>query len=188
MGLLIAGIVLWSGVHFVPGLAPNLRTSLIAKMGNGYKGTFALLIVLSIVLIVMGWKSADYEILYDRPDDAVQVAGFLMLISIFLLGAANGPSNIKRYLRHPMLAGVVVWGAAHLVANGDSRSMVLFGGMVIWALLEMIIINKREGAYDRPESVPYKKDAIKMVIAVVVYTVLVFLHPYFTGMPITGAM
>jgi uncharacterized membrane protein len=111
-----------------------------------------------------------------------------MLISIFLLGAANGPSNIKRYLRHPMLAGIVVWGSAHLIANGDSRSMVLFGGMIIWALLEMIIINKRDGAYERPESVPYKKDAIKMVIAIVVYTVFVFLHPYITGVPITGAM
>lgn len=184
MILLFVGILIWSGVHYIPSLMPDFRTRMMEKLGNGYKGLFAALIVASIVLIVLGWQSMEPEVVYDPIPDAVQITSVLMIVSLYLFAAANGPSNIKRFIRHPMLCGVIVWGAAHLIANGDSRSILLFGGMVIWAGVEILAINKRDGEYEVPEAAPIKKDVIKVVAAIVVYGVLVFAHPYFTGMPV----
>ncbi|MCP5381731.1 MAG: NnrU family protein [Kordiimonadaceae bacterium] len=187
MDMLFAGILLWSAVHYIPSLMPALKGTMVEKLGNGYRGVFALLIVGSIVLMVFGWQRAVPTPIYDPLPDAVQITSVLMIISFYLLGAAHGPSNIKRYIRHPMLTGVIVWGIAHLIANGDSRSLLLFGGMIIWAVVEILAINKRDGAYQAPGPVPMKKDIIKIVAALVLYTVIVFLHPYFTGVPVMAS-
>ncbi len=184
MDMLLAGVLLWSGVHYIPGLLPNLKIKLVEKLGKGYRGVFSLLIVGSIVLMVFGWKSAIPEVIYDPLPNAVQLTSVLMILTFYLFGAAHGPSNIKRYIRHPMLTAVIVWGVAHLLANGDSRSIVLFGGMVIWAAVEILVINKRDGEYVKPVAIPMKKDIIKLVIAVVIYTVIVFIHPYIAGVPV----
>ncbi len=186
MIMLFLGILLWSGVHYIPSLAPNFRSGLIEKLGNGYRGLFSATVVASIVLLVFGWKSMEPEILYDPLPDAVQIASVLMIIAFYLFAAAHGPSNIKRITRHPMLMGVIVWGVAHLIANGDSRSALLFGGMIIWAIVEILAINRRDGDYEKPEPAPMKKDVIKVIAAIVVYGVLVFAHPYFTGVPVMG--
>lgn len=188
MGLLIGGVLLWSVVHIIPAVAPALRTSLTQKLGNGYRGLFALTIVLSLVMIVRGWQRVEPQIIYDIPDGAVSTTSLFMIISIFLLGSAKGDGNVKRYIRHPMLMGVILWAAGHLISNGDNRSVILFGGMAIWAALEIILINMRDGDYQKPEPVPLKKDIIRVVMAIVVYAVLVFAHPYFTGMPVMAAM
>ena len=184
MILLFLGLLLWSGVHYVPSLMPAFRAQLVEKFGSAYRGLFAACIIASIVLMVLGWQSMEPEVIYDPISDAVAVTSSLMLVSLYLFAAAHGPSNIKRFIRHPMLCGVIVWGAAHLIANGDSRSILLFGGMIIWAAVEMWAINNRDKDYEIPEPAPIIKDVIKIVAALVVYTGLVFGHPYFTGMPV----
>ncbi len=185
MIMLFVGVLLWSGIHYIPGLMPGFKETLVKKLGNnGYRGTFSLAIVVSILLMVFGWRSATPEFIYDPLPDAVQITSVLMIISFYLLGAAHGPSNVKRYIRHPMLTGVIVWGIGHLIANGDSRSIILFGGMIIWAVVEILAINKRDGAYEKPDAVPMKKDIIKFAAAIVLYIVIVFAHPYIAGVPV----
>jgi len=184
MDMLLAGVILWSGVHYIPGFLPNIRASLIEKLGNGYRGLFSLLIVSSILLMVFGWRASTPEFVYAPFENPIQITSILMIISFYLFGAANGPSNAKRYIRHPMLTGVIVWGGAHLLANGDSRSIILFGGMVIWAISEIFIINKREGEWEKPDPSPIKGDIIKFIIAIVLYVIIVFAHPYIAGVPV----
>ncbi len=183
MQMLLIGVLLWSGVHYIPGFMPDFKKKLVEKLGNAYKGVFALAIVGSIVLIVMGWKSTEVEVLYDPIIDAGAVS-VAMVVAFYLFAAAHGPSNVKRFIRHPMLTGVIVWGGAHLLANGENRSIVLFAGMIIWAVSEIFIINKREGAYEVPGPAPIMKDVIKIVAAVVIFSVMVFAHPYFAGVPV----
>ena len=85
-----------------------------------------------------------------------------------------------------MLTGVMVWGVAHLLANGDSRSAVLFGGMTLWSLVEIILINRREGAYETPEPVPVQKDVVLVVVGAVLTGVVAFFHEYLSGVQILG--
>lgn len=187
MDMLLAGLFLWAGVHYIPGLMPNVKEKMVDTLGGAYRGVFALAILSSILLMIFGWQSASPEFVYQPLADAPQLTSLLMIICFYLLSAAHGPSNVKRYIRHPMLSGIIVWGSAHLLANGDSRSVILFGGMIIWAATEIIVINKRDGAYVTPGPVPMKKDIIKLLIAIVIYAGMVFAHPYITGMPVMGS-
>ena len=47
-------------------------------------------------------------------------------------------------MRHPQLTAVKIWAVAHLLVNGDLASLVLFGGLLAWAVVEVIVINRSE--------------------------------------------
>lgn len=181
--LLILGVLMWSSVHLFPSLMPTKRAELINWLGNKYQGIFTLKILISLLLIVIGWRNTVPEPVYDPPSFGRHITMLLMLFSIMLFAAANMKSWLKQKIRHPMLTGVIVWGIAHLLANGDIRSVVLFGGMTLWALLSIFLINKRDGAWEKPAIEATRADNLKLLAgSVVVYLVLIFLHPYFAGM------
>jgi hypothetical protein len=108
----------------------------------------------------------------------------LMAVSVFLFGAAQRPSMVKQFIRHPQLTGLAVWSIAHLLANGDQKSLVLFGGLGVWSVLEMVFINRRDGAWVKPESPGIGRDFRGAFIALIIFAVLVYLHPYFSGVPL----
>ena len=179
---LCVGVLLWMVVHFIPSVAPGLRATLVKHVGeNPYKGIFALTLVLFIVLMVIGWRSTTPEIIYVPPAWAPPLTSMLMLIAVLLFGAAHQPTRIKKFIRHPQLTGMVVWSLSHLLANGDSRSLVLFGGLGLWALIEMPLISRREGAWARPYGPALSVEIRSILISVVIFFVLFFLHPYFAG-------
>lgn len=182
MGLLIAGVVLWSVMHFLPAGAAGLRGSLVGTIGEGpWKGLVALSLVLSIALMVMGWRAIAPAPVYAPPGIGAVLMAPLMLLAVVLLGAANAKTNIKRYLRHPMLTGVAVWAAAHLLSNGDDRSVVLFGGMGLWAVIMIFFINRRDGAREAVEKMPVAGEIKLFAISAVIFIVLIIAHPYFAG-------
>ena len=182
MTLFIVGVIWWAVVHLMPSTFRSLRTQLIAKVGEmPYKGMFASMIILSLVLIVMGWRSTEPNALYIPPTWAGAVTTLLMVNAFVLFVVAQHPSRIKRLIRHPQLTGVALWSVAHLISNGETRSLVLFGGLGLWALLEMRMINAREGAWIKPEAPSLAIEARGLVIGVVVFVVAVLLHPYFAG-------
>jgi len=177
MGYLLAGLGLFIGVHLVlPGL-PALRLMMIKRLGeNGYKGIFTLIAVTGLVLIVMGYRHADISQLYAPPDWGRRLTGLLMIFSLILFAAANMPGNIKRVTRHPMLWGLFVWSVAHLLANGTTAAVALFGGLGVFALLAMLSANLR-GAKKQVHRVPVSKDVITAVAGLVVYVAIRFFHP-----------
>lgn len=182
MVLLCIGVLLFMLVHFIPSVARGFRESLIKRIGaNPYRGLFALLLVTALALMVFGWRSTTPELVYLPPSWGIPLTSVLMLISVMLFGAAQQPTRIKRSVRHPQLTGMVVWSLSHLLSNGDSRSLILFGGLGLWALLEMILINRREGQWVRPSGPALSVEVRGIVISAVVFVVLVFLHPYFAG-------
>jgi len=180
--LLIIGVVMWSVVHLFPSLLPGVRQKLIDKLGGGrYRGLFALDIVIALVLIVLGWRSAVVEPVYSPPLYGSPVISAMMLLSFILFAAASAPGNIKRYLRHPMLSGMAVWAGAHLLANGDNRSVVLFGGLGLWAIIEIVTISRREGAWEKPGAVAFSKDLMTIVASAALFAVVAYLHEKVIG-------
>ncbi len=179
---LVLGVVLWCAVHLLPSVGTSFKTALVGKVGaKGYRGVFSLFIVLAVVLIVIGWRTVGPDPVYIPPEGAKHATLALMLLSFILVGAAQYPTRIKRLIRHPQLTGVIVWAVAHLLSNGDSRSLVLFGGLGLWALIEIPLINARQGAWEKPDAPPAWKEIRGIVISLVVLAVILFLHPYFTG-------
>lgn len=182
MYLLILGLVIWSFIHFFPAVASNTRQNIIKKIGAGpYKGIFALLILSSVILIVLGWRSIEPTDLYFPQSWGRHVTFLFVLLTFILFVAARRATNLKRILRHPQLTGLVLWSIGHLFANGDNRSVILFSCLAVWAILEMILINRRDGKWNKPEAVPIKNDVITLIAGCVMYGVLLMLHPYLSG-------
>lgn len=182
MELLILGLVLWTCIHFFPALAKCTRGLIISKIGIGpYKGLFAILIVASVVLIVFGWRSIEPVDLYHSQSWGRHITFLLVLLTFILFVAARKTTNIKRFLRHPQLTGLVLWSIGHLFANGDNRSLILFSWLGVWAIMEMILISRREGDWVKPEPVSLKDDVITVIGGCVIYAIFLMAHPYLTG-------
>ncbi len=182
MFLLVLGVLLWSGAHLIKSAAPGWRAEKERSLGDKrWRGLISILIVASIVLMVVGWRAAGSEAVYRPPLVASPLVTALMFISFLLFAGASAPGNIKRLLRHPMLTGTIVFSVAHLLANGDLRSIVLFGGIGLWAVVSIILINRRDGAWQRPPGVGVAKDAMTLIGTLVIFGIVLFLHPYLFG-------
>jgi len=182
MNMLIAGVVIWFVAHLVPAVAAGPRQGLIDRIGAGpYRGVFSVVIVSALVLIVFGWRSTPEEYLYVLPPWSRPLSFVFMFISFVLFGAAHSKTAIKRLVRHPMLMGVFVWSLSHLLTNGTTRALILFGGLGVWALIEMPLINAREGTRELPESPGFRAEMKGVLISAVVFGVMLYLHPYFAG-------
>jgi uncharacterized membrane protein len=187
MTMLIAGLVLFLGVHTLTTLREP-RTALIGRIGEGpYKGLYSLVSAAGLVLIVWGfgrYRADGYIQVWDPPFGLRHVTLLLMWFSFVALVAANAPAGkIKGMLRHPMLVGVKIWALAHLLANGDLGSLILFGSFLVWAVYDRIAV-KRRGDAGAPRSGFTAGDAIAIVVGTVAYVAMFWLHPWLIGVPI----
>lgn len=188
MTWLIGGVAVWIIVHLVPAASPALRRRLVDALGeNGYRGLFSLSVLAGLVGIVIGWRSTIPQAVYAPPAWGRDLSYLLMFLSVVLFGASHARTNLKQVVRHPQLTALLLWSIAHLLANGDTRSLVLFGGLGLWALVEIPLLNRREGPWQKAERASLKSEAIGATVAVVVYIVLMLLHPYFAGVPVMPA-
>jgi len=179
---LVLGVVIWSFAHFIPAAAVGFRKNLIAKLGEKpYKGIFTLLMALALYLIISGWKATIPESIYLPPQWGRHATSLLLLMSFILIVAPYQNTNLKRFLRHPQLAGVACWGIGHLLANGETRSIVLFGGLAAWAIIEIRLLNRRDSAWLKPDPVSRKKDIMLIVAGLVIYAVVAVTHQWLFG-------
>ena len=123
---------------------------------------------------------------FTPPEWGVYAAGVLVLIGFILFLAPYPPNNIKRMMRHPQLIGVVCVCVGHLAAVGTARGIVLFGGLSVWALMEILLINRRDGEWIKPAKAPFKKDFSVVLFSVLAYMAFLYAHHLlFGGSPLT---
>ncbi|MFA7434230.1 MAG: NnrU family protein [Gemmobacter sp.] len=182
MAILILGILLWAAAHLFGRIAPGPRQGL----GSAGKGAVAGAVVLSVVLMVLGYRGADFVPVYTPLPGIGHLNNLLMMVSIFLFGVGGTKGTLYPRVRHPMLWGMLVWAGAHLLVNGDLASILLFGGLGLWAVLAMVAIN-RAGPWRRPEGGRgIRGDAMNLVGTVVLFGVIAMIHmwlghPVFLG-------
>lgn len=180
---LVTGLILFIGIHLLP-TSVTLRQRLERRLGEkGYKGIFSLISLAGIALIVFGFSHSAKIAVYQTQPGLRPVTIGLMAISMILFAAANMPSNIKRFIRHPMLVGLIVWAIAHLLANGDKAALVLFGSMAVYGFLGMASANYR-GAQTQTHTLPLKKDVITACAGLLVYGVIIMLHKTLFGVAV----
>ncbi|MCA2999022.1 MAG: NnrU family protein [Rhodocyclaceae bacterium] len=150
MLMLIAGLVVFLGLHSSRIFAENFRAGVIASRGEGvWKGIYSVLSISGFLLIVYGYGEARLApiALWYPPVWTRHVAALLTLFAFILLAAAYIPKNpIKAKLAHPMLLGTKVWAASHLLANGNVADVLLFGSFLVWAILCFRAAKKRDRA------------------------------------------
>ena len=171
---LILGLILYSGSHLFKRLLPDRR----AAMGDAGKAVVALISLAGIVLMVIGYRAAPVTEVWTPPAFLTHLNNLLMLIAVFLLGIGKMRGVVRTKLRHPMLGAVKVWALAHLLVNGDLASIVLFGGLLAWAVISLILINKAEPVWVRPEVGPLHNDLIFAGISVLIFGVITYVHTW----------
>jgi uncharacterized membrane protein len=187
MILLVLGLAVWTAAHVYKAYDPSGRAALSARLGEGpARGLFAALILLGLLLMIWGYRSAPFVDVWVPPLWGVHLTNLLMLVAIALFGMGMSKGRARAWFRHPMLMGVVVWSASHLLVNGDLASLVLFGGLAAWALANMALINARDGAWVRPEPGPASGDVRLVIITLVVYAVVAGIHAWLGVWPFPG--
>lgn len=182
MTLLISGISLFIINHLSLGLAPGIKNGIISATSvKTWRTIFSIITFAAMLMIILGWRSTPVEYAYVAPFWTRHLTMLLMLFAFILFGAASGKTDIQRLVRHPMMTAVMVWAIAHLLANGETRSILLFGSFLIWIVLQMILVNKREGEWIKPEPAPKTRTLRNLIISLVLYVVFFSIHKYFTG-------
>jgi uncharacterized membrane protein len=148
MAWLIAGLVLFLGMHSVRIVAEGARAAFITARGEAaWKGLYTLVSAAGLVLVVVGYGAARKQPLplWDLHQAGRYAGVALALLSFMLFAAAYVPRNaIKARLHHPMVLGVKVWAFGHLLANGNLADLVLFGSFLVWAALSFRAARTRD--------------------------------------------
>jgi uncharacterized membrane protein len=191
LAVMILGLALFLGIHTLPAHR-ELRGRVIAAMGEGgYRLVYALISLLGIALIAWGfahYRATGWIDIWNPPKALKHITLFLMLPAVILVVAAFLRGHIYTSLKHPMLAGVKLWAAAHLLANGDLGSIILFGSFLGWAVFDRISLKRRSDAGGPPIPVGgWGNDVIAVAVGIVVYLALAFaFHPVVIGVPVVG--
>lgn len=170
--VLVIGVGLWWAAHLFKRVAPERRMG----MGDKGKGLVAIALVLAIVLMVIGFKTTGFVNIWYPPSFLVHVNNLLVLIAIFMMSPAPKKGRLLSGMRHPMLAGFALWAFAHLLVNGDLAAIVMFGGLLVWALVEMRVINAAEPDWTPPAPGSYGKDAMFFVASIVLLAIIGYIH------------
>jgi uncharacterized membrane protein len=192
LGVMIVGLALFFGVHVLT-TRRDLRARLIAGWGETpYKIGYSLASAIGLALIVWGfaaYRATGWIDIWSPPRAFRHITVALMLPAVIMVVASYIRGRIYTTLKHPMLTGVKLWAAAHLLANGDLGSIVLFGSFLAWAVFDRISLNRRAdpGAPPIPVGGP-GNDLIAIVVGLIAYLALAFaFHPVVIGVPVMGA-
>lgn len=183
MNYMIAGLVLFFGPHLVSTI-PAIKATKVQMMGEkAYKIGFALMALAGLILMGYGKSEMMFSHIYIPINEMRHAMGLVMWVSFFLLAAAHMKGNIKRFTRHPMLWGITLWSAGHLMVNGDKASLMLFGSFLLYSIWAMVSGTVR-GDKKSTTKFPISKD-IKIAAMTLILTVLVmFGHGFLFGISV----
>lgn len=188
MAILVLGIIIFLGMHLIRVVAPGFRAGVIESRGKGtWMGIYALLSLIGLCLIIYGFGQARSEtgVLYDPPVFLRHIALLLMLFAFVSLAAGFLPAGrIAVALKHPQILSVKIWALAHLLSNGETSSVLLFGSFLAWGVILRISLKRRERAGERvlPMFKSATNDVLAVVIGLVAYVLFVWkLHEWLIG-------
>jgi uncharacterized membrane protein len=190
--VMILGLALFFAGHVFT-TKRDARAKAIARLGEGtYKILYSVVSLAGLALIVWGfahYRATGWIDVWYPPKFLKHITVALMLPAVILVVASYMRGRIYTTLKHPMLAGIKLWAAAHLLANGDLGSIILFGSFLGWAVYDRISLKHRADSGAPPIPVGgVTNDLIAVAVGIVAYLALAFaFHPVVIGVPVMGA-
>ncbi len=176
---LIIGLIVFFGAHLQRRLLPQIRIRLNDKLGeNRLKGIIALMSAIGMALIILGFRLTNSIPLYDLGSVGLLLNNISMMVAVALLGLGHSKSRVRSLVRHPMLLCIIFWSVSHLLANGDLTSVILFLSFGLWALSEIILINKANSNYQPFTNGTLKGDIRFIIITILAYFMISMVHLY----------
>ncbi|MEM7191123.1 MAG: NnrU family protein, partial [Pseudomonadota bacterium] len=182
MTLLILGLLLWWATHLLPVFAPAQRAALQSRLGEGpYKGLFALVTIGAVALMVIGYQRAEIIDLWYPPAWLTHLNNLLMLLAVIVFVGGSFPSHIRARIRHGQFTGLKIWAIAHLLVNGDLSSVVLFGGLLAWAVVALIGTNRRDGPREALPEATGQGTIVHVASGLIAFLVVGSIHGFLAG-------
>lgn len=183
MIILVIGLIAFFAVHSVRIVAGGFRDRQAAGNVRRWKGIYSLVSLVGFALIIWGWIVFRPEApqIYEPPAWGRHVAWLLVAAAFVLLAAAYRPAGyIKYWVKHPMLTGVALWAIGHLLANGDLASLLVFGGFLVYAVVDRVAVIPRGDP--APEVKQPLSDLVALVVGLVVFVAFgLWIHPFLFG-------
>ncbi len=182
--ILILGVALWAGAHLFKRLAPERR----AAMGEAGRLPLTLALVGSIVLMVLGYRWADPIGLWPTYPWMIHLNNLLVFLGFYLFAVSGLKTRLHQKIRHPQLSGFKAWAVAHLLVVGTLQGVILFGGLLAWAVVSVILINRAEPTWKRPPEAAAWKEGVTVVGAIFGMLVVGIIHGWLGPWPFGGGM
>ncbi len=191
MRFLLIGLAIFLGMHSVRIFAEPWRARQVERLGEwGWKGLYSVVSLAGFLTIVHGMRvaQANPTELWSPPEWAAELTAVLALASLVLVAAAYIPgSRIKATLGHPMVLGVALLSFGHLLADSRMHAVVLFGALLLWALIDFFSARGRDGevgiAYASGRAA---RDIIVVAVALAAWALIFFtLHDRLFGIAAT---
>ncbi|MDB6178489.1 NnrU family protein [Paracoccus sp. Z330] len=181
MLILILGLALWWGAHLFKRFSPEKR----AALGDKGPRMVAIALAISVLLMIWGYKVADGPVWWGRSAALVGLNNLLVLAGFYMFAASGMKTRATAVIRNPQLVGFSLWSLGHLVVNGDLASFILFGGLLAWAQVEILVLNRLP--WTPPEG-PFatRKEVMAAAGAIIVTVVVGLIHGIVGPWPFGG--
>jgi uncharacterized membrane protein len=159
MTMLVVATAAFLATHFVT--STPLRPALVNAMGEWpYRGAYSSVALITLVWMAWAYAGAPREQMWtgfrEVPYVLMPLAFILIACGYYrnptavgaeaLLRSEQPARGIIRITRHPIMWGIMLWAAAHIVARGDVKSLVFFGGFLLLAAIGTASIDARKRA------------------------------------------
>ena len=172
MTILIAGVALWLVGHMSRRL---LRTP--RKMLGRLEAPLDIMAsILAIALMIIGYRRAEIIPLWSLGGWAIWVNNLMMAAAVVLNIVPMTRNRLRERLRHPIMTGTMLWAGAHLLANGDVASVILFLPLGLGAVGAVMAINSQDPVYTPWSGATKKGDLMLVALSVAVFAVIVWIH------------
>lgn len=181
MFVLALAVAAFAAIHLVPA-APPLKARIAGRLGAAYGPLFGAASLLTLVLIVLGWRMSPFEPIYEPPAGGRYGTFVLVLIGFIGLGIFLCRGRMRQWLRFPLAIGTIAWAAGHLLANGDLASLILFGGLGAYGLAHLALgfsYGLRPSSVVRPGH-----DTLSVLAGLALFAVMAQAHQAIIGVPV----
>jgi uncharacterized membrane protein len=185
------GLAIFFATHYFTTFRSRADGGLAQRMGRGsYMGLYSLITLAGFVLMIWGVANLKPWLpIWTPPSWTRHIAMLLMVPAMILIVAAYVPTGfIKKAVRHPMITAVTLWALAHVIANGDLASIILFGAFLIYGIVDRIAVNRRGDVGAAIANPNIFGDLLALGIGGGLYAAIIYyLHPLLFGVPVVIA-
>jgi uncharacterized membrane protein len=154
---LLAATTIFLLTHFVP--STPLRAALVKAIGEWpYRALYSVVALATLAWMIAAYADAPRDVLWSGlrfvPLGVMPFAFVLLACGYWrnptmvgadkLLKSDEPARGMIRITRHPLMWAVMLWAGAHILARGDLKSVVFFGGFLLLAGLGTLLMDARK--------------------------------------------
>ena len=174
------GVLLFGLLHLVPAI-PAVKADAVGRLGKAYGPVYGIASLILLVFAFWAFRHAEVSFLYDVPTWGRYANFALSLLGFVCLGIFLFRGSWRQALRFPMGLAVVLWATGHLLANGDVRTTILFGGLAFFAVMHVVLALRQNPAV---AEVRRGHNLMSVLAGLALYGVAAQLHQVIAGVPL----